>query len=251
VNRSAFEVAEMMSSGGGAGSKLTLSVSRGEAGGERGVFDVELVRGYGAGEGKRVGYSIVEAEGGGAKVGYIRVSEFTSDSAKQLREAAARMTGRNGDKGGEGKGVGVGRIVIDVRGNRGGLLESALEISSLFIQPERGDDGEGAVLLWVVEREGGEDAVRRPPKGGALTVPLTVLVDRNSASASEVLASSLKDNCRAAVVGPSRTFGKGLVQGAFPLGDGSAAVLTVAEYLTPKHTRIQVRDMPCLPRSDE
>ena len=204
-----------------------------------------MVKGYGAGGGARVEYSIVEAEGGGAKVGYIRVAEFTSDSAKQLREAAARMTGKKSKESGEGSGVGVGRIVIDVRGNRGGLLESALEMSSLFIQPERGD-GEGAVLLWVVERGGGEDAVRRPPRGGALTVPLTVLVDKNSASASEVLASSLKENCRAAVVGSSRTFGKGLVQGAFPMGDGSAAILTVAEYLTPKHTRIQVCDaLPC------
>ncbi|KAJ1477700.1 peptidase family S41-domain-containing protein, partial [Baffinella frigidus] len=74
--------------------------------------------------------------------------------------------------------------------------------------------------------------------------PLIILMDSKSASASEVLAGSLRDNCRALVAAPSNSYGKGVIQGAFPLSDGSGVIVTVAKYLTPKHTEINGVGVP-------
>jgi carboxyl-terminal processing protease len=122
---------------------------------------------------------------------------------------------------GEGQGRG---IVFDLRGNGGGLVSEARLVASAFL--ERGRDRDDARALG---RRAGLPRDRRP--GGADT-PLVVLVDRDSASASEIVAGALQDRDRAKLVG-TRTFGKGVFQAVFPLDNGGALDITVGQYFLP------------------
>lgn len=117
----------------------------------------------------------------------------------------------------------VNGIVLDLRGNPGGLVEEAVDVASVFL------DG-GPVATY--ERRGRPDRTLRADEGGDTTVPLVVLVDEGTASAAELLSASLQDRSRAVVVG-SHTFGKGVVQEPKRLSDGSGLTLTLGRYLTP------------------
>jgi len=124
----------------------------------------------------------------------------------------------------------VGGLILDLRGNPGGLVESGLQTAGLFLH--------GGDTLMKTTAQGEEREAALLESHAPLTeVPMVVLVDRRSASASEILTGALKDNHRATVVG-ERTFGKGKIQSVFALSDGSALVLTVARYVTPFGTVI-------------
>ena len=147
------------------------------------------------------------------RVGVIDLNAFSRQSARTTAAAVRRLT-REGAKS----------IVLDLRGNPGGLLSQAVGVASLFLRP-------GASIVSLA-------GAHRPLRilyshgGAASTVPLAVLVDGGSASASEVVAGALKDHGRATIVG-ERTFGKSLVQEIVRLPSGAALKLTVARYLTP------------------
>lgn len=146
-------------------------------------------------------------------VGVIKLDSFARGTAAQTA-AAVRSFQRKGARG----------VVLDLRGNPGGLLEQAVGVVSLFLRP-------GAS---VVSLAGAHEPLRivYSKKGTASTVPLAVLVDHDSASASEVVAGALKDHGRATIVG-TPTYGKSLVQEIVRLPSGGALKLTVARYLTP------------------
>lgn len=146
-------------------------------------------------------------------VAYLRLGEFSAPASEQVREALESLQEQNP----------VG-LVLDLRGNPGGFLRSAVEITSEFID-------EGPV---VVERfKDGREEVFEAEKGGrALDIPLVVLVDEGSASASEILAGAVQDTGRAILVG-ARTFGKGSVQIPDELSDGSVLSITTARWFTP------------------
>ncbi len=153
----------------------------------------------------------------GGKVGYIRLSGFNANSAKEMSEAIANLKKEQ-----------VQGFILDLRDNPGGLLEKGLEIAAMWI--DRG------VLVQILSRKGEKEQIKA--RNTALTdLPLVVLVNGDSASASEILAGALQDNQRATVIG-SKTFGKALVQAVHELSDGSAIVITVAHYYTPKGTDI-------------
>ncbi|KGG12552.1 MULTISPECIES: S41 family peptidase [Prochlorococcus] len=153
----------------------------------------------------------------GAKVGYIRLKQFSANAAKEMRVAIGKLESANSDG-----------YILDLRGNPGGLLESSIDISRQWL-----DKG---IIVSTQTRNGIKD-VRRA-NGNALTgKPLVVLVNQGSASASEILSGAIQDNQRGILVG-SKTFGKGLVQSVRPLVDGSGITVTVAKYLTPKGTDI-------------
>jgi carboxyl-terminal processing protease len=143
-------------------------------------------------------------------IGYINLSTFISnDAAREFKQALTKLTHADG-------------LIVDLRDNPGGLLSNALEISDMLL--------EGGAIVSTVSRHGrhtdiasGEPCTRQP---------IVMLVDEESASASEILASALKDNGRAVVVG-NRTYGKGLVQEINRLPGGSAIHITVSRYLTP------------------
>ncbi len=149
----------------------------------------------------------------GRKLAVIRLLSFTSGSHGLLRRQVDRALNR-GAKG----------IVLDLRGNGGGLLREAVLVSSIFVQ-----NGDIVSVRGRKRRNRTEMAV-----GDAIDkrIPLVVLVDRGSASASEITTGALRDRGRAAVVG-TRTFGKGLVQEVEPLANGGVLDITVAKYYLP------------------
>lgn len=167
-----------------------------------------------------VSYRVSETRSDGTKVGYIRVAEFNS-LVKPKLEAALRDL----------ESQGVDAYVLDVRGNPGGAFQSAVEIAGLFMSDKLATDvvdGNGVDLKFRTSK----DKVVVDEKD-----PIAIWVDGRSASASEVLAGALRDNCRAVVMGDT-SFGKGLVQAVYGLENGYGLVLTVAKYLTPKGTDI-------------
>ncbi|MBD2102247.1 carboxyl-terminal processing protease CtpB [Leptolyngbya sp. FACHB-261] len=163
--------------------------------------------------------SAVRTEGD-RKVGYIRLNEFSAHAAEQMRAAIQSLNAQKVDA-----------FVLDLRGNPGGLLSSGIEVARMWI-----DDGG---IVRTVDRNGKADQARA--NGTALTnLPLAVLVDAGSASASEIVTGALKDNNRAVVVG-TPTFGKALVQSVHSLSDGSGLAVTIAHYYTPAGTDISQR----------
>lgn len=154
--------------------------------------------------------------------GYFRISLFHRDSAADLEQSLASI---------RADGIDLRGIVLDLRNNPGGVLQGAVQMADGFL-----DEG-----LIVTTR--GRDAAmqmefRAAPGQWLPGAPLVILVDRGSASASEVLAGALQDNGRALIVG-ERTFGKGSVQTVLPLRNGGGIKLTTARYYTPSGRSIQ------------
>jgi carboxyl-terminal processing protease len=177
-----------------------------ERAGSKSLITVKLVRAL-------ISVPNVDSKMIGADVGYIRLWSFNQPSGDDIRKAITDLQGK-GAKG----------FVLDLRENPGGLLTSAVDVASLFVA-----DG---VIVRVDERGAPED-VQNATGNLATDKPLVLLVDDNSASASEIVAGALQDYKRAVLVGVT-TYGKGSVQTLRPLGDGSAIKLTTAHYLTPK-----------------
>lgn len=149
-------------------------------------------------------------------LGYIKLNQF---SARSAQEMAASVNGMEAKK--------IKGLILDLRDNGGGEFDAALSIADLFL---------GDVPIVSVKDAQGRETVHKAAAGGD-TTPLIVLVNKNSASAAEILAGALHDNGRAILVG-EKTFGKGLVQTVFPLPDGGALKLTTQKYFTPKGTDI-------------
>lgn len=153
----------------------------------------------------------------GAEIGYIRLVQFNANATAEVAHAIANLEKQGADA-----------YILDLRSNPGGLLQSGIEIARLWL-----DEG---TIVYTVNRQGIQGNFEA--FGSALTRdPLAVLVDRGTASASEILAGALQDNGRAKIVG-EKTFGKGLIQSLFELSDGSGMAVTVAKYETPNHRDI-------------
>lgn len=149
-------------------------------------------------------------------IGIINLVGFARGAGKQLHDEVDRLLER-----------GVDGIVLDMRDNGGGLFDESIEVASVFLE-------EGVITTY----RSPDDEIAYEAEGNAFEdVPLVVLVNGNTASASEIVAGALQDNDRAILVG-STTFGKGSVQEVIPLSDASALKLTTAAYLTPDGTDI-------------
>jgi len=174
-----------------------------------------------------VSYKITErrknADGKTTVVGYVRVSEFNSLVKPKLENALKSL-----------KADGANAYVMDLRSNPGGAFQSAVEIAGLFLDNQE-------IATGVVDANDVEMPFR-VTKGKMIIdpkeTPLVIWIDGGSASASEVLAGALHDQCRAVVMG-SNSFGKGLIQAVYGLKNGTGLVLTVAKYVTPNGTNIQ------------
>lgn len=148
-------------------------------------------------------------------IGYIRLAEFRENTAKDLDKALQDLD-KKGLKG----------LIIDVRNNPGGLLESAIDVTSRFLPVDK-------VIVSTKSRTEPENIYKSVVLRTRYTdIPLVVLINKGSASASEILASALRDNKRAVLMGET-SFGKGSVQTVIPLSDGSALRLTTSLYYTP------------------
>lgn len=150
-------------------------------------------------------------------VGYIRLDEFNAKATDDVRKAVTDLTAK-----------GAHSFVLDLRDNPGGLLDQAIKVSSLFIR--------SGVAVRVDQRDKPEE-VHEVTGDTATDAPLVVLINGNSASASEIVAGALQDYGRAKLVGET-SFGKGSVQTIEQLADGSAVKFTIAHYLTPKSRTI-------------
>jgi carboxyl-terminal processing protease len=162
---------------------------------------------------------------GARRVGYVRLDQFTDGSAKAFSAAVRRLV----DDGVDG-------LVFDLRGDGGGLVDEAIGVASVFLPKD-------ATIATTRGRGGPTDTLEA--RGGAIEpkVPLVVLVDQNSASASEIVAGALHDEGRAKVVG-TRTFGKALIQSTRQLANGGALKFTVASYLTPDGFDLGAKGLP-------
>jgi len=176
----------------------------------------------------------------GEKLGYVRLASFSEGAHAALYGAVKRLQKR----GAQG-------LVLDLRGNGGGLLEEAVLTASVFLP-------EGETVVTTDSRTQGHADYET--KGGNLpAVPLVVLIDRGTASAAEILTAALADDAGAEVVG-TRSYGKGVFQQEVDLSNGGALKLTVGEYFTPDGANlagkgiepdVAARDLPATPKVDE
>ena len=155
---------------------------------------------------------------GAPAIGYILIRNFTDRTLDEVHQALGELRQR-----------GMRRLILDLRDNGGGLLQAAVDVAGQFI------DG-----LVTIERrrDGSEQPFSAPAGGAARDVPLVVLVNHSTASASEIVAGALRDRRQAQLIGEP-TFGKGSVQNVYPLSDGAALHVTVAEWFTPNRTGLR------------
>ena len=208
------------------GTQVTVTVLRGET-----AEEVELTM-----ERRQVEVTTVESQMLDEKTGYIYVMQFEMVTGGQFKEAVDRLE----DQGME-------QLIVDLRGNPGGVLDAAVEMLAYILPEDRMDgmliytadkDGKGDRYFCrdgkiVMESDSGYVTAGYPMEDGhQLDLPLAVLVNGSSASAAEVFTGAVMDYDAGIVVG-TQTFGKGIVQSLVPLGDGTAVKLTTAHYYTP------------------
>ncbi|MDY7228431.1 MXAN_5808 family serine peptidase [Hyalangium rubrum] len=159
-------------------------------------------------------------------VGYVRLKNFQGNTTRDLESALEDLR-----KASEAKGSPMKGLVLDMRGNPGGLLEQAIQVSDTFLS-------NGVIVATVGLSDKLREEKRARPTDGEDKYPIAVLVNAGSASASEIVAGALKNLDRAVIIG-RQTFGKGSVQVLYDFPDDSALKLTIAKYLTPGDKSIQ------------
>lgn len=166
--------------------------------------------------------------GGGNKVGVIRIKNFSGTTSETVKNEILTLKEKQG----------VTTFILDVRGNPGGLLPGGVDTASLFLKANK-------PVVYVVNKNGIVDAQSTLVDGVDSTSPLIVLVDKNTASAAEVMTAALKENHRATIAG-QQTFGKGIVQTIRQLdeGENGGVAVTIARYETPDHHDINKQGIP-------
>lgn len=199
---------------GKVGTKIKLTVRRTN---EK-PFDVTLKR-------EEIKIQSVKSDIKAKDIAYIRISSFNEGSDKTIKEEYAKMQKKNKN--------GIKGLIIDVRNNPGGLLDQAVAISDLFL-----DKGE----IVSTRSRNEEDTLKYSAEKGDIAegLPIVVLINDGSASASEILAGALQDHKRAVILG-EKSFGKGSVQSVIPFGKYGAIRLTTARYYTPSGRSIQAK----------
>lgn len=226
--KSSFEVSSRMQ--GPSETFVTLEVKHGKCGP---VQSIKVQRQLVART--PVFYRFEQIDKGGTSVGYVRLKEFNALARRDIVTAMKRL-----------QDLGASCFVLDLRDNFGGLVQAGIEISKLFLN-------NGDTVIYTAGRDQTQNAV--VAEGAPLiTDPVIILVNHNTASASEIVASALHDNCKAVLVG-EKTYGKGLIQSVFELHDGSGVVVTIGKYVTPGHSDINGNgiepDFPNIPRWSE
>jgi carboxyl-terminal processing protease len=196
---------------GEAGTQVSLTIDRN---GQAKQFNIKRARI----EIRPVKYSLKQSSAG--PIGYIRLNQFSANAGGEMETAIKNLEAKH-----------VSGYILDLRGNPGGLLYASVEIARMWLNK--------GIIVSTIDRQGEQE--REMATGHALTdKPLVVLVDKGSASASEILSGALQDDKRAILVG-TQTFGKGLVQSVRPLEDGSGLAVTIARYHTPSGRDINKR----------
>ena len=153
-------------------------------------------------------------------IGYIKINTFAMTTFDEFMKGLRDL-----------KDHGMSSLILDLRGNSGGIMEAAIQVADQFLK-------EGQLIVYTKGRASPRSEAKATGKGEFETGNLVVLIDEWSASASEILAGALQDNDRGTIIG-RRSFGKGLVQEPIPFSDGSGMRLTIARYYTPTGRSIQ------------
>ena len=151
-------------------------------------------------------------------IGYIAISDFDGGCANEFETKYKKL-----------KEQGITKLIIDIRNNGGGIVDEAIDILDLIIDKES--------TLLITTNKNGEEEITKAKKEPIINMPIVVLTNGYSASASEILAGALKDNEKATLVGTT-TYGKGVIQELHQLTDGSGLKITTNEYFTPNHNKI-------------
>lgn len=188
------------------GTKVTLEILRDEK-----TLTLEIER-------QSVKINHVESEMLENKIGYIKFNTFDEGCSSEFEEQLEKLNSQN-----------MKSLIIDIRDNGGGLVDEALDIADFIVE-------KGSTLLITVDKNGKEE-IEKSKNNPKVNVPVILLTNENSASASEILAGALKDNNKAKIVG-KKTYGKGVIQELLTLTDGSGLKVTTNEYYTPNKTKI-------------
>jgi carboxyl-terminal processing protease len=189
---------------GSPGSKVVVTIARE---GDKELKDFNLVR-------ELIKVESITAKKIDNEIGYIRLAEFTKNSAVDFDTALKKL-----------KGQGMNKLIIDLRNNPGGLLNVAVDTCRLFL-------GGNKLIVYTQGRRQPRQEFHADAHGPYENLPMVILVNHGSASGSEIFAGCMQDFHRGLVMG-SETFGKGSVQSVIPLADGSGLRLTTAKYYTP------------------
>lgn len=158
---------------------------------------------------EKVALSTVEASQVGSNIALLQIASFSKGTADEVQKSLAELKYRSG-------------VILDLRNNPGGLLQEALRVSQLFI-------GNGVIVSYQVN---GSEKLFKADNPKPISVPVVVMINRNTASSAEIVASAFQDRNRGVIIG-ERSYGKGSVQEFVTLDDGSKLELTVARYVTP------------------
>ncbi len=191
---------------GEAGTKVKLAIERE---GER--ISYELTR-------EKITTNPITAKMLEGNIGYLKVPSFDDDTANSFKEKVQELQNQGAQK-----------LIIDLRNNGGGIVDEAVDIADMLLD-------KGKTIISTVNNKD-KKTVTYSKNNPTITMPIIVLVNENSASASEILACSLQDNERAKLVG-TKTYGKGVIQTLLSLTDGSGLKITTEQYYTPKETSI-------------
>ncbi len=153
------------------------------------------------------------------QIGYIRLSRFSGESGGEVADALEELLDQ-----------GATQFVLDLRQNRGGLLDAAIDVADHFLN--------GGPILLQQSKDEGERTFKASLRTLVPDAPLVILIDGGSASASEIVAGALQDRGRATLIGHEKSFGKGSVQLVFDLDDGSSVHVTSARWFTPERTQL-------------
>lgn len=189
------------------GTKVKIEVERK---GERLTFEVER---------KKIDLYPIKSEILQNNIGYIKVSSFDDDCAKEFKQTYNELNKSNKLKG----------LIIDLRNNGGGIVDEALDMADLILDKDK--------IELISTNKNGEEEIKKSKSNPVINVPIVVLVNGNTASASEIFAAALKENGKATIVG-EKTYGKGVIQELISLRDGSGIKVTIEEYLTPNRNKI-------------
>ena len=188
------------------GSTVTLEIQRGQE-----IKTFEITR-------KKITTNPVVSEKLDNNIGYLEVTSFDEDTAENFKAKYEEL-----------KSQGITSLIIDLRNNGGGLVEEALKIADYIVPKDK-------ELLVTIDKDK-KEKVEKSKEDVLIDMPIVVLVNKNSASSTEILAGALKDLNEATIVG-NTTYGKGVIQQLLQLRDGAGLKVTVEEYYTPNRTKI-------------
>lgn len=188
------------------GTKVKLEIERQ---GERKIFEIER---------KKVDLYPIKSEVLENNIGYIKISSFDEECSKKFKNAYDQI---NKNK--------INSLIIDLRNNGGGIVDEALQIADYILEKDS--------TILITRDKNGKEEIEKSKQNPTIKIPVIVLVNENTASASEILAAALKENNKATIVG-EKTYGKGVIQELITLTDGSGIKITTEEYYTPNRNKI-------------